>query len=120
MSLLSNDDLSWMRDMIEMTMPGTCYIINPAGTSVSDGMGGFSNNVATVGTSICRLDIKAGHEAQAGGGYIPFTQTILTLPHDTVITTKNQVKFDDDTYNVVTVYDDRSWHACTRCQLERV
>jgi len=120
MSLITNDDLSWMRDTLELTMPGTCYIINPAGTSVSDGMGGFTNTPGTVGTSICRLDIRGGREGQAGGGYIPFTQTILTLPHDTVITAKNQVKFDDDTYNVVTVFDDRSWQASIRCELEKV
>jgi head-tail adaptor len=118
MSLLSDSDLTWMRDTLELTMPGTCYILS--GTNTSDGQGGFSTSWGTVGTSICRLDIKGGKEMQAGGGYIPFTQVILTLPYDTVITTKNQVKFDDDTYNVVTVYDDRSWHATTRCMLERV
>ena len=89
-------------------------------TRVSDGMGGFTTNWGTTGTAICRLDIKGGQEAQVGGGYIPFTQTILTLPHDAIVTTANRVKYDDDTYNVVTVYDDRSWHASTRCQLERV
>jgi len=118
MSLITNDDLSWMRDTLELTMPGTCYIL--AGTSTSDGMGGFSQSWGTIGTSICRLDIKGGREAQAGGGYIPFTETILTLPHDAVITNTNRIKFDDDIYNVVTVYDDRSWHASTRCKLERV
>lgn len=118
--MLTNDDLSWMRTTLQDTMPGTCYILNPAGTSVSDGMGGFTNNVATVGTSICRLDMTGGHESIAGGGYIPFTQVILTLPYDVVITTKNQVKYDDDTYNVVNVFDDRTWHVTTRCKLERI
>ena len=118
MTLITNDDLSWMRDTLELAMPGTCYILT--GTLTSDGMGGNTTNWGTIGTAICRLDIKGGHEAQAGGGYIPFTQTILTLPHDAIVTTANRVKYDDDTYNVVTVYDDRSWHACTRCQLERV
>ena len=125
--MLTNSDLSVMRDAIEQLLPDTCNIL--AGTETSDGMGGVTLTWGTAGTAIpCRFDFKSGREFVVGVGLQSFTSAMLSLAYDVTITEVNRVeKIDIDTGSVTHTYavsapvnSDQSWRAVKRVQLELV
>ena len=122
MTLLSNEQLAFMRDQIELTLPDTCTILSP--TRASDGQGGWTETWGTVSAGVkCRLDAakKLNQREQiAGAALLPFAYWTLTLPYDTVIESTYRVVVGGNTYNVEHEDGDKSWNACVRVVVTRV
>lgn len=113
---LSTRELTDIRATIEDLLPGTCDIITV--TNTVDGYGGYTTGTSSAGTAACRLDPIKGEEVTAGGEVMPFFRYVLTLPHDTTITTENQVEIDSDIYNVHSIDDNKSYKGSVRVILE--
>lgn len=118
--LPSVDELSQMRTSIEeLTLPDTCAVLSL--TRTSDGQGGWTEAWGTAYASVaCRLDAMGGREAVNAASVRPFSQWMLTVPHDTVATAQSRIEHGGYTYNVITLNADASWLACLRLVLERV
>jgi head-tail adaptor len=96
---------------------GTVYTV----TRTTDGQGGWTNAWTAGSAYDCCLDVVNGRELQAGGGYITYQKTILSLPHDAVVSNKDRFYYGTCTYNVVAVSDaTRSNNFFVRAELERV
>ena len=119
---LTAAELASIRADVADLMPDTCIIITV--TNTPDTMGGYTQGTAAAGTVNCRLDAKIintlrASESKAAGGIQPFHQFILTVPHNTTITTDNQVQKGSEVYNVISVDADKSWKGAVRVVLER-
>lgn len=119
--MLTSGDLTAMRDALEDLMPDAANILSA--TQTSDGQGGWSTTWGTVTAGVkCRLD-RSGQqpsESVRSAALLPFSQWILTLPHDTTITEQNRVEVGSLTFNVVSVDAGKSWTASVRATLEKV
>ena len=119
MSLLSSDELEYMRTGIEGLLPGSCNILTA--TLASDGAGGMTASWGIVGTAVaCRLDAIRGNETIQGASVAPEHAYILTLAHDTTIDTDYRVEVGTHTFNVISVDLEKDWAACRRVYLERI
>lgn len=118
MTLLSSDELEYMRTAIEELLPDTCNILSA--TLSSDGAGGMTASWGTVGVAVpCRLDAIRGNESVVGGGLAPQHAYVLTLAHDATIDTDDRVEIGTYTFTVVSIDLEKSWAACKRVYLER-
>ena len=101
--MLPTGELTRLRnDLAGYTLPDTCVILT--GTATADGFGGQSVTWGTTTTGVaCRVDHRQTREAMAGGGFQTFTQTTMTVPQATAITTANRVEWSANTYNVTSV-----------------
>ena len=118
MSMLSTEQLAYIRDTLEQLMPDTCNILSVSYSS--NGQGGLLETWGTA-TANCRLDaipLKGG-ETAAGGAIQPFKSYILTLPYDTTITEANRIEIGVYTFAVKSVDPAKSWAATRRAMLER-
>lgn len=96
---------------------GTVYTV----TRTSDGQGGWTNAWTAGSAYDCRLDVVNCRELQAGGGYISYQKTMLTLPYDAAVTHTDRFYYGTCQYNVVAVSDGtRSKNFFVRAELERV
>jgi len=115
--MLSSNDLSYMRDSVELLLPDTCYILTNAGTV--DGSGGVTESWGTAGTANCRLDTINGNYRNMAGAVQTYNKLILSLPYDTTITEANRVYYNSTTYQVTSV-NDGSWLATKRAEVQKV
>lgn len=118
MSLLSTDDLTYMRDSLEELLPGTCYILST--TNASIGGGEYSETWGTAGTADCRLDARGGGEKLQGESTQPVFSFILTLPYDTTVSEANRIELDSAIYSITSIDTGKSWNASKRLTLERI
>jgi hypothetical protein len=122
MTLLSDSQLEFMRDQIELTLPDTCTILSP--TRASDGQGGWTDTWGTASANVkCRLDASkklAQSERLGGAALLPYSYWMLTLPHDTTIGTTYRVVHSGQTYNVEYEDSEKSWNACVRVLVTRI
>ena len=117
---LTDAELESMRGAIEELLPDTCNILSV--TQASDGQGGMIDTwgTATAGAA-CRLDqARPGTEAIFSASVQPFHGYVLTVAHDTTITTGNRVACNSQTFNVVSVDLAKSWDGSRRAYLERI
>ena len=116
--MLSNAELTQMRADIADLMPDTCNILTV--TRLPDGQGGVTDTWGTATASVaCRLDAYRGKEAMSGDALQAFNTYVLTVPHDTTITTASRVEHESVTYNVTSVDEYKSWPITRRAILER-
>lgn len=115
--MLETSDLEWMREANETLLPDTCSILTR--TLTPDGSGGNTETWAVASTSDCRVDFESGVMTVAGGGFQPFSKTVLWLPHDAVITTDNRVSWGSGAWTVMSVQLD-SWMTLTKVELHAV
>ena len=117
---LTTAELTVMRDTIELLLPDTCMIVSV--TRASDGAGGKTETLGTVGTSIpCRLDVKMGRKELTGGAIQPYVKTMLSLPYDQTITESHRVEHGGLTYKVIAPPNtNQSWISVKRVELERM
>lgn len=107
--------LSWMRDEVEKTLPDTCNILSV--TRASNGQGGFTESWGTAVANVsCRVDHIKQNDAvtvvgEAGRVYNRF---VVTIPHDTAITTANRIEANGYTLAIETVDPAKSEIACLR------
>lgn len=119
MSALTSAELASMQDTIDDLLPDTCDLLSS--TFAADGQGGGTMTWATASASVaCRLDYVRGNERVTGGALQPFTGYVLTLPHDTTVTTAYRVLHKSVTYSIQAVSSTKSWGACVRAWLEKV
>lgn len=119
MTLLSSNELEYMRTSIEGLMPGTCNILSA--TLASNGAGEMTSTWGTVGTAVsCRLDATRGMEAVEGASLAPLHSYILTLAHDQTIDVDYRVEIGTHTFTVTSVDLEKDWAACRRVYLERI
>lgn len=107
--MLSDNDLSFMRESINELLPDTCYILLK--TEMVDASGGYTATWGTASSVDCRTDFTNGTMQTAGGGLQPFSQLTISVPHDTVVTTDNRVKWNNGIYSISSV-NTNSWMTC--------
>ena len=116
--MLSSNDLSYMRDSVELLLPDTCYILTNSGTA--DGSGGVTDSWGTASTTTaCRLDTMTGNYKDMDGAVQTYNKLILSTPYDTVITEANRVYYNSTTYQVTSV-NDGSWLATKRAEVQKI
>lgn len=113
---LSDAELADIRADIAQLLPDTCVIMSKQSTP--DGMGGQSVTWTAAGTVDCRLDRRTGREVLAGGAIRPYSEWVLTVPHNASINTTQRVEHGGITYNVTAVNSDKSWRDCIRASVE--
>lgn len=113
-------ELDQLRADIERDlMPDVCDILT--NVRVSNGRGGWTNTWGASQTFIaCRLDPMTGREVVMAGAQMPFHGYMLTLPHDTTISTANRVRINAVSYDIRSVDSLKSWAGSVRCMVERV
>lgn len=116
--MLSAAELSAMRDIEESAMSGTAIIERYALTP--DGMGGFTEAWAAVGTVVCDLwpiNKRGDREGVTVGGQpISKADWYVTVPFDTTITAKDRVVIDSRTFEVLFVPNSESWMTAKRVE----
>ncbi len=116
---LGTADLTWMRELIDTTLPDTCAIVR--GTATFDSEGGNKTTWGTVaGTVYCRMDMRSGKEETTAGAIQPYSTYVLSLTHDQSILTKDRIIFNGGTFNVISVNASQSWIGVKRAVLEKV
>jgi len=119
MSGLTTAELASMQDAIDGLLPDTATLLTS--TYAADGQGGGTLTWGTAETGVaCRLDYVRGNERTSSGALQPFTGYVMTLPHDTTITSAYRVVHSAITYSVQTVSSAKSWSACVRAWLEKI
>src|SRR5512139_2327964 len=121
MGLLIDSDLSYLRATIDAMLPDTCTILSEALSP--DGQGGQTSTWGTVSQNVaCRLDEAAQTGGNtlvpAGGALREAHRYMLSLPYATTINAHDRVEISSNTYNVISVNEDVSWHAVMRAVLE--
>ena len=124
--MLSASDIEYMRGAVEQLFPDTCNILSL--TQVADGQGGFTETWGTAGTSIpCRIDSAASKggfigmsDAVSGGAIQESTKWMVSLPHDTTVTTDDRIEANGYTYNITAADLGKSWNAEVRLVVERI
>lgn len=118
-ALLPMADLTWMRAEQARAMPGTVVIERAVYTP--DGMGGYAEAWAAVGTVTGRIYLRAsrsGAEQVTGGQVVSMTRWYATLPVGTDVTAKDRLLYQTRTWEVRTVNNDEMYQTAVRCELE--
>lgn len=100
-------------------MPGSVVI--ERATYASDGMGGYSESWAAIGTVIGRVypQTQRGQgEFVTGGQVVSMTQWYATLPVGTNVTARDRLLYASRTWEVTSVNNDEMWQTAVRCEVE--
>lgn len=120
MSLISSDDLNYMRDYAESWMPDTCQIENFV--RVSDGAGGFTESWLAVGTVACRIDPAAQSsemDFKISGRDTLKSLYVITLPYDCGLTDEHRIVFSGNVYQVLKLDSAHSGKVVIRARIAR-
>ena len=114
--LVSTADLGWMRTTQGKALPGTAVVERY--TTLADGMGGFSETWATVGTVDCRLMQQPLQSAEdvAGGQVLSTTRWWATMPHDTDVLALDRLLVADRHFEVSAVNNDKDYFTAVRAE----
>lgn len=112
MPLLSAGELTAMRAVQSDTLPDTAVISR--NTPTSDGMGGWTDAWAAIGTVDCRVSPAGGGAESLMAERITDTDAWnITLPYNTDVTAKDRVAIGSRTFEVVTALP-KSWETARR------
>ena len=117
-ALLPASALTWMRDTQERALPGTVVIQRK--TLTGDGMGGYSEAWAAVGTVDGRIMQQASRQASepvSGGQVASVTRWFATLPTCATVTATDRLLFESRTYEIISVNNDASYQTAIRCEV---
>lgn len=119
--MLSEHDLCLMRHTLQDNLGDLCTV--QTYTDAMDGFGGVTRTWANTYTNVpCRIAPSSAGERSTetvGSQYQAVTGWILTVRHDQTITPGNRVVKGGDTFQVLSVEDDRSDRVCRRAYLRR-
>jgi SPP1 family predicted phage head-tail adaptor len=116
--MLSQRDLQLMRHTIADNLGDLATIQNY--TDASDGQGGVTRTWANTYTNVpCRLAPKSSHTQTEGGQYQAVTGWVLTVRYDQTIAAGDRVVKSGDTFEVLSVEDDRTDRVLRRAFLRR-
>lgn len=118
--MLTAAELSAMRSDVADSLPGTAIISRP--TTASDGMGGVTATFAAAGTVACRMEPSQtdATESESGGRSVMASPWVLHVPHDTDLNATDRIVYDGGTYEVVELYEPRSWQVHVQAQVVQV
>ena len=120
--MLTNSELSYMREAIGELLPDTCNLLTA--TNTPDGAGGVTTTWGTASASVaCRMDYTSQNRADesiTAASLRPYSGYILSIPHNTTINTEYRVEHSGFTYNVLSVNNSQSLIAVKRVVLERI
>lgn len=113
MPLLSASELAAMRSTQNDTLPGTAVIMR--NTPTADGMGGWTDAWAAVGTVDGRLAPaqESGAEQLIAGRIVGEDAWVITVPQGTDVTERDRVTISARTFEVVTALA-WSWETARR------
>lgn len=114
--MLSESELTAMRETAGSALPGTAVVYSQQW--VSDGGGGGTTTWTPSGTVSCRIAPLNGageSEVVTGARITPEADAIVTLPYGTSITTEARLLIDGGTYNVEAI---RLRHYATTVRVE--
>jgi len=116
-SLLSAAELAAMQATQQTAMPGTVVIERY--TRTSDGMGGFTQTWAAVGTVDGRIYSRQiqGYETATGGQIVSLSAWYGTLPSGTDVMATDRLLYQTRTWEVVRVNNDQMYQTAVRCEL---
>lgn len=115
--MLSAEELSWMRDCVEDTLPDTLSVYTKTSTRTN---GVVIDSWADSGTTYaCRLDSKQYQRTENSGAVKFYHRYILTVPYDASIVITDHVVHNNIEYSIVSIDLDKSWPACRRLNVER-
>lgn len=114
---LTANELTWMRDELENTLPDACVILSK--TSVQNGSGGLTDTWGTASVTIGRIDTVTVYRADQAGKLQSYTSQQVTLPYNASLTTDNRLEIGGSTYTVTGV-SDGSWKIDTRARVEKL
>ena len=110
--MLSAGELAAMRATQAEALPGTAVISR--NTPTSDGMGGWTDAWAAVGTVDCRVSPSgSGAESLIAERITDADAWNITLPYNTDVTAKDRIAIGARRFEVVTVLP-KSWETARR------
>lgn len=112
--MLSDSDLTAMRETAEASLAGTAVIQTL--TRTSDSGGGFTEGWASAGTVDCRIAPIRGDEREIGERISPDADYVITLPWDAAVTTDSRIVSNGGTFNVEAIRD-RTWPVTKRVEV---
>jgi len=116
--MLTATELSAMREVEESAMPSTGIIKRRALTP--DGMGGFTEAWAAVGTVPCdvwQINKRGDREKTTEGGQtISKADWFITAPYDTNLLAADRIDIDSRTFEITFVPNDSSWLTALRAE----
>ena len=116
--MLSDADLTYMRECIEDLLPDTCNILSSTYTPDGQGGGTVTWGTATAGVS-CRKDTKQRKFEDIADGVQSYREEMFTIPYNTTISEENRIEFSGTQYNIMSITDG-SWLASKRVQVSEV
>lgn len=115
--MLTATELADMQTVEESVMSSSAVIVR-FGTA-SDGMGGFTETWAAVGTVDCDLwpiNRNVREQPTDGGQIISRADWYITMPFDADVTAKDRVTIDSRTFEILFVPNDESWATAKRVE----
>lgn len=115
--MLGTAELAAMRTVEESAMSSTAIIQRY--TLTSDGMGGYSEAWAAVGTVACdlwQINQTSSRERVTGGQPTQMAGWYITVPYDTTITAKDRIAISGRTFEVTFVPNNASWLTAMRVE----
>jgi len=116
--MLTATDLAAMQSTQNLAMPGTVVI--QRATLTSDGMGGYTEAWAAVGTVTGRIypqNSRAFAESVSGGQVISETRWFGSFPTGTDITAKDRLSYQSRTFEVTQINNSQMWQTAVRTEL---
>jgi head-tail adaptor len=116
--MITAAELTAMQATQNLAMPGTAVI--QRATLSANGMGGFTETWAAIGTAIARLypvPSRAISEMVSGEQVISFTRWAVTMPVGTSILAKDRLLISGRTFEVGEVNNSESWQTAVRCEV---
>jgi len=115
--MLTAAELSAMREVEESVMSSTGIIKRR--TLASDGMGGYTETWAAVGTVDCdvwQINQRGNREPVTGGQVVSKSDWFITVPYNTDLTARDRVEVDGRTFEITFVPNDSSWLTALRAE----
>lgn len=111
--MLTAAEVAEMRTIQAMALPGTAVISRR--TLAADGMGGFTESWAAVGTVTCRVGpaSESGAERMIADRITETDAWVLTLPAETSVLAKDRIVAEGRTFEVVNAIA-HSWETARR------
>ena len=110
-------DLDWMQVVQNRAQPGTAIVERKALTA--DGMGGYTESWAAVGTVTARIypQQRSNAEPVTGGQPIAITRWWFSAPVGTDVKPADRISASERTYEIESTNNDESWQTATRASL---
>lgn len=116
--MLTAAELTAMREVEECAMSSTGIVKRYSLTP--DGMGGFTQAWAAIGTVPCdvwQINQRGEREKTANGAQpISKADWFITLPYNTDLLAKDRIEINDRTFEITFVPNDSSWLTALRAE----